>query len=94
LPPGEALQINARADAVVRNGKAVMHEAFAVHAGGHPGFPHQVGKSGFEDAGTDAFEHMVGADAIKHHVGNALLVQQLAQQQAGRAATDDRYLGT
>ena len=53
----------------------------------------QVDRDLLEHAGADAAEHVVGAALLDDQRIDAGLVQQRAEQQAGRAGADDDDLG-
>ncbi|MCY1556863.1 hypothetical protein D9M68_936600 [compost metagenome] len=73
---------------------AVVHRAFGLHALAHAGLGQQVHRDLLQDAGADAAQHIVAALALDDDVVDAGLVQQLAEQQAGRAGADDGDLGS
>ena len=60
---------------------AVMHETVGMHAGADPGLVEQVHRDPLDHAGTDAAEHMVGGLPFQDDVVDAILVQELAEQQ-------------
>ena len=60
-----------------------------MHALAHAGFVHQVDGDLLENAGADPAEHIVGALPLEDDGVDAGLVKQLAQQQPGRARSDD-----
>ena len=72
---------------------AIVHQALAVHALAHARLVEQVDADLLQHAGADTAEHIVGAALLEHDVVDAGLVQQLAEQQAGRAGADDDDLG-
>ena len=72
--------------------ETVVDFAFAVHALATLGFAHQLGKTMFEHAGTDAAEHVGAALAFQHDGVNAFEVQQLREHEPGWAAADDANL--
>src|SRR5581483_8172206 len=47
---------------------------------------------GLEHAGADAREHVLAGVLLEHHARHALAMQQLAKEQAGGPAADDRDL--
>ncbi|MDT4867854.1 hypothetical protein FQZ97_1027850 [compost metagenome] len=82
------------AHAVEQHVEPAVHQAFGVHALAHARFVHQVGGHLLQHSGADAAEHVVGRLALQNDGVDAGLVQQLAEQQAGRTCTDDGNLGT
>ena len=58
-----------------------------------PGLVKQVHADLLQHAGTNAAEHVVGALALDQDGIDAGLVKQLPEQQTGRAAANDGYLG-
>ena len=90
---GQRLQVDAVALAAEGQLDAIVHQALAVHALAHARLVEQVDADLLQHAGADAAEHVVGAALLEHDVVDAGLVQQLAEQQAGRAGADDDDLG-
>ena len=64
-----------------------------MHAGADAGFVEQVDRDLFDDAGADAAEHVLAGLPLQDDVVDAVLVQQLAEQQARRPGADDGDLG-
>jgi hypothetical protein len=62
-------------------------------AGAHAGAVEEIDGPPLDHAGTDATQHVLAAALLECDVGNAVLVQELAEEQARRAGPDDRYLG-
>ena len=89
----ETVQVHPAQLALVRNVKAVVDFAFAVHALAALGLVHQFGKAMLEHPGANTAQHVVAALLFQHHVVDALEVQQLRQHQPCGAATNDAYLG-
>ena len=92
--PGERLQIDAVARALEQQLKAAMHQPLALQALAHTGCFEQVYGSLLEHAGPDTPEHMVGTLPLEDQGADTGPAQDLPQQQARRASTDDRYLCT
>jgi len=88
------MQVDAVAFALEQQLDAVVRQALGVGAGTHAGFFQQVHGDLFEHAGADAAEHVVGTALLDDDGVEAGGVQQLAEQQAGRAGADDGNLGT
>ena len=57
------------------------------------GLVEQVDRALLEHAGADAAAHVVARCALEDHAVDAVAVQQLPEQQAGRAGADDHDLG-
>src|SRR5690606_33671581 len=93
-PAGEAGQVDAVAASLHEQLEAVVDQSFLVHSPGHAEFIEQVGGDLLENAGADAAQHVIAALALEDDVVDAGLVQQLAEQQASGACTDDGYLGS
>ena len=89
LASGQPLEVDALAAAIEGQLETIVRQAFAIHARGHAGLAQQVDHTLFEHAGADAAEHVVGTLAFEDDVVDAGVVQQLAEQQAGRASADD-----
>ena len=53
------------------------------------GLIEQLGRPLFDDARPDAAEDILGAALLEHDICDAMLAQQLTQQQSGRAGPDD-----
>ncbi|MNZ47052.1 hypothetical protein D3C78_647550 [compost metagenome] len=68
---------------------AFMHQALGIHARGDTGLAQHVDGALFQYAGADSAQHVLGGLAFEDDVVDAGLVQQLAQQKAGRACSDD-----
>ncbi len=88
------MQVDAVALALEQELDAVVRQARGMGTGTHAGFLQQVHGDLFEHAGTDAAEHVVGTALFDDDGVDAGCVQQLAEQQAGRAGADDGNLGT
>ena len=46
-----------------------------------------------DHASTYTTQHVLAAPLLNYDVGNAVPVEELAEEQAGRAGINDRYLG-
>ena len=90
---GQLLEGDAVAHAVDADLDAVVHQAFAVHARADAGLVEQIHRALLDDAGADAAEHIVAGLPLQDDVVDAGAVQQLPEQQAGRAGADDGDLG-
>src|SRR5215470_912374 len=66
--------------------------ALPVHALAEADFAQQPDATGLQHAGADALEHIGAALALQHDAVDAAPVQNMRQQQTGRAAADDRDL--
>ena len=93
LAAGQRLHVDAVALALEEHVKTAVHQAFLVHARAHAGLVKQVHADLLQHAGTNAAEHVVGALALDQDGVYAGLVKQLPEQQTGRAAANDGYLG-
>ncbi len=62
-----------------------MDQAFGVHALTDARFTQQVGHALFQDTGADARKDVIGVLALDDDVVDAGTLQQLTQQQPGRA---------
>ena len=69
-----------------------MDQSLGIHALAHAGFAHDVRKTLLEHAGSDPAEYVLSRLLLEDDVVDARLVQQLTQEQPGRAGTDDRDL--
>ena len=89
---GQLLEVDAVAHAFDADLRPVMHEALAVHAGADAGLVDQIDRDLLDHAGADAAQHVLAGVPLEDDVVDAVLVEQLAEQQAGRAGADDRDL--
>jgi hypothetical protein len=87
--PGQLFEVDAMAHPFDANLRAVVLEAVAVHAGANPGLVEEVDRNLLDHAGPDAAEHVLAGVALEHDIVDAVLMEQLAEQQAGGASTDD-----
>ncbi len=69
-----------------------MGMAFAVHPLAGARIAQHLDRAEFEHARADALEHMRLALPFEHDAVDSMSVQQMRQEQAGRAAADDRDL--
>jgi hypothetical protein len=90
---GQGAEINALAAAAEADFDTVMHQTLAVEAGAHTGAVEEIDGPLLDHAGTDTTQHVLAAPLLECDVGNAVLVEELAEEQARRAGADDRYLG-
>ncbi|PAV93217.1 hypothetical protein WR25_22854 [Diploscapter pachys] len=89
LASGQCLEVKTLAMTTDQQLDPFMDQPFAIHALGHAGFAQQLDRALFEHAGTDAPQHIVRGLALDDQRIDAGVVQQLAEQQAGRAGADD-----
>ena len=75
--------------AIDANLHAVMHQAFAVHARADAGLVQEIDGHLLDHAGADAAEHVLRRLPFQDDVVDAVLVQELAEQQARRTGADD-----
>ena len=71
----------------------VVHQAFAVHPLGGARFFQTLYRGVFQHTGADAAQYVFAAFALQNHIVDTVLIQQLAEQQAGWACADNGYLG-
>ena len=71
---------------------AVMYQALAVQSIGTTGLFEFAYGDLFEHTGSHAGHHVLRRLGFQNDVVDALLMQQLPQQQTRRARTDDRHL--
>ncbi|MNF99388.1 hypothetical protein D3C84_822810 [compost metagenome] len=71
----------------------LVDQAFGIHAFVDAGFAQQVNGALLEDTGTNAAEDVVRRLAFDDDVVDAGAMQQLTEQEAGRAGADDGDLG-
>jgi hypothetical protein len=89
LPAGQALEINVHAATIEDQFKAIVGQAFGVHALANPGLAQQLHHALFEHAGADAAEDVVGRLPFQDHSVDPSVVQQLAEQQPRGAGADN-----
>ena len=90
---GQLMQVDAVALALEQQLDAVMRQAIGMGAGAHACLVQQVHADLLQHPGADAAEHVVGAALLDDDGVNARLVEQLTEQQAGGAGTNDGNLG-
>ena len=93
LAAGQGLEVDAPAAAVDADVDAAVDEALAVHAGADAHLVQEVDRALLEHAGPDAALDMRAVVPLEHDRGDAGLVQELGQQEPGRARADDADLG-
>ena len=86
---GERGQIHTMPGTVEQKVEAVVDQPFARQAVAHAGTAQQVHHALLEHAGPDAAQHVVGAPVLDDERVNARSMQQLTEQEAGRAGPDD-----
>jgi hypothetical protein len=92
-PTGQRSKVDPMQLLIERELDAVVHEAFGVQAsrGVHP--VEQRHRRLFEDTRANAPEHMFRSALLDEHIVDSGQVQQLPEQQPGRAGSDDGDLG-
>ena len=68
---------------------AVVHEPLALHPVAEPALDQQVDRALLEHAGADALLQVRAAAHLEHHRLDALLVEQVREQQPGRPGPHD-----
>jgi hypothetical protein len=71
-----------------------MRMAFPVHARAEPDLAQQRDGAGLEYPGADATEHVGAALPLQDDALDAVAMENVRQEQAGRTAADDRHLGS
>ena len=66
-----------------------MDQTLAVEVGAHAGTVEEIGGPLLDHASTYTTRHVLAAPLLNYDVGNAVPVEE----QAGRAGTNDPYLG-
>src|SRR4029079_18245717 len=92
LAPGEALHVDAATVTAPEHLEPAMHQPLAVHARPDAGLVQQIDANLLEDPGADPAEYVLAGLALQDHGVDAGLSQQLPEQQARRAGTNDRDL--
>ena len=77
------------ADAVDANLHAFVHEAVLVHARADARLVEQIDRDLLDDAGADAVEHVFAGLPLQNDVIDAVLVEELTEQEPRRAGSDD-----
>ena len=62
---------------------AVVHKPFALHTGADARFIEQIDSPLLDDPGANPFQHIARRMTFEDDVIDPMLIQQLAQQQAG-----------
>jgi hypothetical protein len=69
-----------------------MDEAFALQALADAGLDEQLDRPVLEHAGADALLDVLAAAILEHHRLDSLEMEQVPEQQAGRARADNSHL--
>jgi hypothetical protein len=69
-----------------------MHEAVVVHASADACLVEEIDCNLLDDAGTDAAEHMLAGVPLDDDIVDPLVMQELAEQKAGRTGADNDNL--
>ena len=70
-----------------------MHKAVCMHARADAGLVEQVDRDLFDDAGAHAAKNVFVGLPLEDDVVDAMLVQELTEQQSSRAGADNGDLG-
>ncbi len=70
----------------------MMHQAFDVHSLRHARFAKQIDGTAFQNSRADAPQHILRRLTLKNDRVDAGVVQELPQQQPGRASANNRDL--
>ena len=92
VPSGESGEIDTMPGTVEQKVEAAVDQPFTRQAVSHTGTAQQVHHALLQHAGPDPAQHVVGAAVLDHERVNARSMQQLPEQEAGRAGPDDRDL--
>ena len=90
---GQRLEIDAMALAAKADLHAVVDQPFGVQPARHAGALEHVDGARLEHASADTADHVFRAAPLQDQCVDALLVQQLAEQQPRGSRADDGYLG-
>ena len=71
-----------------------MGMALTVHAGAEPDLAQQRDRARFQHAGANPLEHILPGLPLQDDAVDAVLVQDMRQQQPCRAAADDCHLSS
>lgn len=93
VPAGEGLEVDPVIAAIEAQQNAVMTDAVLLHAGSDTDLGEQGFRGVFEEAGADAGFDVFAGVALKHDGVDAAQIQQMREEKAGRAGTDDGDLG-
>jgi len=88
---GQRLQIDPNPPLAESQFDTFVNLPLSVHALGHPRLTQQIDHTLLQYPGADAPEYVLGRLPFDDDVGDASVVQQLPQQQARRAGTDDGH---
>ena len=92
-PAGVRLGVDEKRLAVLPDDEAaVMRMAFAVHPLAGARIAQNLDRAEFEHAGADAFQHIRFRLPLDDDAVDSMPMQQMGEEQAGRAAADDRDL--
>ena len=72
--------------------RTMMRMSVAVHACTEADLAQQFDASVFQHAGANPLQHIGAALPLDHDAVDAVAIENMRQQHAGRAAADDRYL--
>ena len=70
-----------------------MDQTLAVEVGARAGTVEEIGGPLLDHASTYTTRHVLAAPLLNYDVGSAVPVEEQAEEQAGRAGTNDPYLG-
>src|SRR6516164_2964523 len=94
LLAGEFFGVNEETrSALPGDGRAVMGMPLAIHSLAQSYLPQQRDGAGLQHPGTNSLQHMAAALSFQENAVDAVAVKNMGQEQTGRAAADDRYLG-
>ena len=88
----EPVQIDAMSAAVEAQFDTMMNQPFAPHSLAHARFVEQVHRALFEDARPYALLHVLARLLLDHDGVDAMQVEQMRENQPGRAASNDTNL--
>lgn len=71
---------------------AAVDKALALHPSSEPRGKENVARALFQHTGSDAGFAIIAATGLNDHVVDAVLIQQIAEEQASRTCPDDRDL--
>jgi hypothetical protein len=71
-----------------------VHQAIFVHARRDAGLVEQVNRDLFDDARPNAAEDIFAGLPLQDNIIDAVFVEELTEQQSGRAGADDGDLGS
>lgn len=73
---------------------AVVNEPVGMHAGANAGLVQKIHRDLFDHAGAYASEYMIGGLPLQNDIVDASPLQELAEQEPGRASADNDDLGS